>query len=133
MNTGTWSARLYLLNAALLMTHEIDSAYWQEWNLFGIPGGIQVFLVLNFVLVLLVLFGLQQLLQGKRAGYIFSLLLAAAGVFAFSIHSFFLLMGHPEFRLPISLVILGVTLLVSLIQGALAVYVLRAGPAKVPI
>lgn len=35
---------LYLLNAAALITHEIDSAYWREWELFG----IQVFLGLIF-------------------------------------------------------------------------------------
>ena len=25
---------LYLADAVLLITHEIDSAYWKEWNLF---------------------------------------------------------------------------------------------------
>lgn len=34
---------LYLLNAALLITHEIDSAYWHELEPFGIRGGIQLF------------------------------------------------------------------------------------------
>jgi hypothetical protein len=36
----------YLTNATLLCVHEIDSAYWHEWSLFGIPGGIQLFLTL---------------------------------------------------------------------------------------
>ena len=43
---------LYLLNAAVLITHEIDSAYWHEWDLFGIPGGIQFFLVLKRSMVI---------------------------------------------------------------------------------
>jgi len=50
---------LYILNFALLFTHEIDSAFWQEWKLFGIPGGIQVFLVLNFLLLLVALWGFR--------------------------------------------------------------------------
>jgi hypothetical protein len=36
-----------LLNLALLITHEIDSAFWKEWNLFGLPGGVQEFLALK--------------------------------------------------------------------------------------
>ncbi len=84
---------LYLLNFALLFTYEIDSAYWKEWELFGIPGGVQVFLVLNF------------------------LLLSASGLFAFSIHSYFILNGHGEFTLPASLVLLALILIVSLVQG----------------
>jgi hypothetical protein len=29
---------LYLVNSVLLINHEIDSAYWKEWDLFnGIP------------------------------------------------------------------------------------------------
>lgn len=30
---------IYLLNASVLITHEIDSANWHEWEIFGIPGG----------------------------------------------------------------------------------------------
>lgn len=34
---------LYLTNAVLLINHEIDSAYWKEWDLFRFPGGLRVF------------------------------------------------------------------------------------------
>jgi hypothetical protein len=115
-----------------LFTHEIDSGFWQEWKLFGIPGGIQVFLVLNFSLLLLALWGFKQMLQGTKSGYIFSLVLAAAGVFAFSIHSYFILTGHPEFTLPASLALLIVTLIVSLVQGFLALHELRIATRSAP-
>lgn len=81
-----WNTGLYLLNFALLFTHEIDSAFWKEWELFGIPGGIQVFLVLNFILLLVALIGFRQVLLGEKYRNAFSLLLAASGIFAFSIH-----------------------------------------------
>ena len=116
MNRDSWSTNLYLLNCALLFSHEIDSAFWKEWDLFGIPGGIQVFLFLNFLLLLVALFGFRQVLLGTRGGQWFSLLLGAAGVFAFSVHSYFILAGRPEFTLPASLVLLGLTLIVSLVQ-----------------
>ena len=120
-----WDVNLYLLNAALLFTHEIDSAFWKEWDLFGIPGGIQVFLVLNFLLLLVALSGFQQVVLGTKTARVFSLLLAAAGVFAFGIHMFFIAMGHPEFTLPISIAVLVATLIVSLAQGFLALREVR--------
>lgn len=121
---------LYLINAALLITHEIDSGYWTEWELLHLPGGIQFFLILNLGLVLLVLYGLATLVQQKRSGLWFSVGLAGAGILAFVIHGIFLVRGHPEFRLPTSLAILGGSLVVSLIQITAAVQILaRREPA----
>ncbi len=31
--------RLYVLNATLLLVHELDSAFWREWDVLGLPGG----------------------------------------------------------------------------------------------
>lgn len=120
---------LYLINGALLITHEIDSGYWNEWELLHLPGGVQFFLVLNFGLVLLVLFGLAALVQQRRSGLWFSVGLAGAGLLAFVIHGAFLLRGHPEFRLPTSVAILGGSLIVSLIQGTAAARLLARGDA----
>lgn len=125
MKKERWGATLYLLNLALLITHEIDSAFWKEWELFRIPGGIQLFLMMNFLLMLIALIGFRQLLLDSRRGYLFSLLLASAGVFAFLIHGYFILTGHPEFMLPVSMGLLVVILVVSLIQGVLALGMLR--------
>ncbi len=125
MSRETWSVNLYLLNCALLFTHEIDSAFWKEWDLFGIPGGIQVFLVLNFLLLLVALYGFQQVVLGTKTARVFSLLLAAAGVFAFDVHLFFIATGHPEFTLPASIAVLVATLIVSLAQGFLALREMR--------
>jgi len=109
--------RLYLLNAAVLITHEIDSAYWHEWKLFGIPGGIQVFLAINLLLVIVVLYGHQALAMGRSSGIIYSWLLVAGGLFAVGIHTYFLLKGSEAFRLPASLVLLLATLVFSLAQA----------------
>ena len=108
---------LYLLNAAVLITHEIDSAYWREWEFFGIPGGIQGFLVLNLLLVIVVLYGFQALAMGRSSGIIFSWLLVTGGLFAVVIHTYFILKGSEAFRLPASLVLLLATLVLSLAQA----------------
>jgi len=120
MNMNKIRTGLYLINFALLFTHEIDSAFWKEWELFGIPGGIQVFLLLNFILLIVALIGFRQVLLGEKYGNMFSLFLAASGVFAFSIHSYFILNGHTEFTLPASLALLVIILIVSLVQGFVA-------------
>jgi hypothetical protein len=109
-------SQLYLLNLALLATHEIDSAYWHEWELFRLPGGIQFFLVLNFLLLLAFLFGLVQVVQRARYARAFSYLLAGAGLFAFTVHTAFLLLDYPQFRSPASVGLLAAILVVSIAQ-----------------
>jgi hypothetical protein len=109
---------LYVLNASILITHEIDSAYQEEWILFGLPGGVQWFLFLNLVLVIAVLYGLVALAQQRTAGIVLSWTLVAGGLFAVVIHGYFILSGDPSFRLPASLFLLGATLVLSVLQGA---------------
>jgi hypothetical protein len=113
--------RLYILTTTLLLAHQIDSAYWHEWNLFGIPGGIQVFVLLNVPLMLFFLSGLARVAKGPREGLGFALALSAVGVATFLIHVGFALRGHQEFGVPTSWVILCGALLSSLGLGWQAV------------
>jgi hypothetical protein len=119
-----WNWIIYLVNLTLLITHEIDSAFWKEWNLFGMSGGIQGFLMVNFFLILFGLIGFRNLLTGYKNGYYFALVLSGAGMFAFCIHMYFIVNGHQEFTLFISILILIATLIVSLLQGVLAIQAL---------
>jgi hypothetical protein len=109
---------LYLVNTVLLILHEMDSAYWKEWDLFRLPGGIGGFLLIHFPLYLAGLYGLVLVSQGASAGLILSLVVGAAGIFAFGIHTFFLRKGRPEFNTQISKGILGLLLIVSIAQIA---------------
>jgi hypothetical protein len=113
---------LYLFNAVLLINHEIDSAYWKEWELFHLPGGIAGFLLLHFPLLFAVLFGLVLIAKDSFGGLIFSLGLSGGGIFAFLIHSYFLRKGRREFNTPVSKIILVLTLLVSIVQMAVTIF-----------
>ena len=115
---------VYLVNAVLLINHEIDSAYWREWKLFRLPGGISFFLILHFFILFIILFGLIQVFRESLAGLWLSLLLALGSIFAFSIHMYFIKMGRDEFKLPISLFILISLLPVSLVQLGITIYLL---------
>jgi hypothetical protein len=116
MNTAT---RLYLANTALLVAHEIDSAYWREWELFHLPGGIQLFVVLNLVLVLGFLWGIPVIVLGQPGAHVFQWLLVAAGFLAPILHGVFLTGGDLRFRNAVSLSVLGAMALVSTVQSVL--------------
>lgn len=113
---------LYLTNSVLLISHEIDSAYWKEWDLFRLPGGIAGFLILHFPLLFLIMYGLILVFERSFAGLMFSLILGFAGMFAFGIHMFFIRKGRSEFKTPISLFILITVLIVSLFQTIITLY-----------
>ena len=110
--------RLYLLNLTLLATHEIDSAYWHEWEMFRLPGGIQLFLILHLPLLAIFFYGLIQVAQSARYAKAFSYLLAGVGLFAFAIHMAFLVLDYPQFRSPVSVALLFAILAVSIAQIA---------------
>jgi hypothetical protein len=115
---------VYLVNSVFLINHEIDSAYWKEWVLFRLPGGISGFLIVHFPLLFLLLYGLVLVFQRTAAGLIFSLVLSLGGIFAFTIHIYFIKRGRHEFNAPISLFILIATLMMSLAQGVITIYIL---------
>jgi hypothetical protein len=118
---------IYMLNAVLLIVHEVDSAYWREWELFKLPGKITFFLILHLFLVFLILLGLMFLFQNVTFGLIMSSILSMSGILAFSLHIFFIRKGRAEFKTPISLSILTATLLASIAQMALTVYLFLPG------
>jgi len=117
---------LYLTNAVLLINHEIDSAYWKEWEIFKLPGGITGFLLLHFPLLFIVLYGLVLIVRNSLWGFIYSLIICFAGIFAFVIHTYFLKQGRKEFDKPLSKLILVLTLLVSIVQMIVTIYRLNA-------
>jgi hypothetical protein len=114
---------IYLVNAVLLINHEIDSAYWQEWKLFSSDEkiGVKGFLIIHFPLLFAVLFGLILTDKEMMAGYAISLLVSAGGIFAFFFHFYHLRKGRHEFNNWLSKMILLLTLPVSLLQMALTI------------
>jgi len=107
---------VYLANALVLLAHQIDAAFWKEWTLFGLPGGIQLFVILNLPIIALALWGQRALALGQSSGTVLSWLLVAGGLFAAGFHSLHLLQGDEAFRLPVSLALLAATGGLSLAQ-----------------
>ena len=107
---------LYMVNAVLLILHEIDSAYWKEWELFKMRGGITGFLIMHIPMLFAIIFGLTAIEKWPVVGIVFSFILSAGGLFAFTIHTIFIKKGREEFTTKISITILVATLLVSITQ-----------------
>lgn len=120
---------LFFANAVVLLAHQIDAAFWHEWVLFGLPGGIQFFLLLNLPIIALVLYGQRSLALGRPSDKTFSWALAASGLFAAVFHGVHLLSGEEAFRLPFSLTLLAATFVLSLAQ-ALVLMLLKDGDAS---
>lgn len=112
---------IYLSNLTLLICHEIDSAYWKEWTLFGInkEGAIQGFVLAHIPVLLILILGLVWIYELQTAGMVMSLVLAFSGIFAFFFHFYHLRKGRPEFNNWVSKSILIATLTVSVFQAIL--------------
>lgn len=120
---------LYLATASLLVVHELDSTFWREWELFGIPGGEAGFVLAHLPLVALVVWGYGRLVAGGRAGLWTSVALAAGGIAAPILHGVFLAAGRPEFRTATSLAVICCVGLASVALLALTLRTLRRAPA----
>ena len=116
MNRTNTLKGLYIIVFTLLIVHEIDSAFWKEWELFHLPGGIQLFDVIHIVLLPIFIIGYGVLVSNTDKGIKFSLLLGALGMVAFVIHSIFMSIGFYQFKIPVSILIIALLGLTSVYQ-----------------
>jgi preprotein translocase subunit SecG len=93
---------VYLLNATLVLCHEIDSACWHEWRLFHLPGGPAGFVALHLIVVPLILVGLVMVARGSSQSRWWSILIGVAGAAGCITHLIFLARGDESFSTPFS-------------------------------
>jgi hypothetical protein len=79
----------YLLNATLLILHEIESAYREEWKILKLPGGISGFLIMHVPVLGLVFWGLIEVVKGSTTGGMISVLIGTGGLAPFLVHKIF--------------------------------------------
>ncbi len=107
---------LYVVVFTLLIVHEIDSAFWKEWELFCLPGGIQLFNIIHLVVLPIFIIGYGVLINNIEKGMKFSLLLSILSIFAFVIHLIFIGIGYDQFKLPVSILTIALLGIVSVYQ-----------------
>ena len=111
--------RVVALNLSLVMAHQADAAYWKEWEMFGLPGGIQLFTIFNLAAFLLLLVCFVAVVLRTRAGLRGSFVIAALSGIVLPIHTAFGLAGFTQFDVPVSIAIIVGTFVVSLWQASL--------------
>lgn len=102
--------RSYFWTMLFLILHQIDAAYWNEWEMFHLPGGVQGFLVFNLAAIALVLAGYRHVLLATARATLYACVCAALGVGTFLIHAGFALAGLEQFHLPLSMAIIALCL-----------------------
>ena len=102
--------RSYFWTMLFLILHQIDAAYWKEWEMFHLPGGVQGFLVFNLAAIALVLAGYRHVLLATARATLYACVCAALGVGTFLIHAGFALAGLEQFHLPLSMAIIALCL-----------------------
>ena len=77
---------LYIVNATLLLLHEIESAYEKEWEILKLPGKITGFLLLHIPIITLIFYGLIEIDKSTTIGLIFGIILGIGGVIPSIVH-----------------------------------------------
>lgn len=107
---------LFILNATVLCTHQIDAAFWHEWDLFRIPGGNQVNLMLNLPLIASVFVAYRLVVQQSPRYRLAHQYLAMLGFLTVILHTGFFAFGYVQFLQPISLLLIAATGILSSLQ-----------------
>ncbi|MGV6484590.1 DUF6713 family protein [Stenotrophomonas indicatrix] len=84
-----------------LILHQIDAAFWHEWNMFRVLGGAQRLLAFNLLAVGVLLHGYRQVMLFKPSARAHERLCGAVGAGTALVHVAFAAAGHDEFHLPV--------------------------------
>ena len=111
---------IYIINATLLLLHEIESGYVKEWEILKLPGKITGFLLLHIPVILILFWGAVELGRQTTAGRIIALIAGIGGLLPFLIHKL-LVKKKGYFELPISNIIIYLNLLAGIATTILAI------------
>ena len=111
--------KVVILNLALVLTHQVDGAYWHEWEMFQLPGDIQINNFINVLTFIALLYLFVPVVQRKASGMTCSMVIAAISALVLPTHVGFALAGYQQFHLPFSIFIIVSTFLLSILQVVL--------------
>ena len=108
------------MNAILLILHEIESAYWKEWEILKLPGEITGFILLHIPILFILLYGLVEIARKSLAGNIFGVLLGIGGSLPFIVHVL-IVSRKDKFNLPISKALIYANIVTGILLIALSI------------
>jgi hypothetical protein len=96
---------VYILNLMLLVLHEIESAYFKEWEILKLPGGITGFLLLHVPILAVFFYGLAAIALASDLGLVIGIVAGAGGLLPLFVHKV-LVRRKNAFHLPISIIVM---------------------------
>jgi hypothetical protein len=105
---------IYILNATLLLLHEIESSYEKEWEILKLPGKISGFLIMHVPIILILFYGVIELEKVSTAGLMIGLITGIGGVIPFLVHKIFVKRAE-HFNLLISNIIIYLNIITGLV------------------
>ena len=109
----------YILNATLLLLHEIESAYEKEWEILKIPGRITFFLILHIPIILILFYGLLEIEKLSPLGLWLGVITGIGGVIPFLVHKIFV-KRNERFNSPISNIIIYLNIITGIVTIVLS-------------
>jgi len=76
----------YILNATILILHEIESGYEKEWEILKLPVKLTGFILLHIPILFLFFYGLYFIIQYPETRAIISILTGSIGLIPFLVH-----------------------------------------------
>ena len=76
----------YILNATILILHEIESGYEKEWEILKLPGKLTGFILLHIPALFVFFYGLYGIILYPQASTVISILAGCVGFVPFLVH-----------------------------------------------
>lgn len=114
---------LYIINATLLLLHEIESGFEKEWEILKLPGKITGFLVMHIPIIFFLFYGALEIDKQTQLGLILGIITGIGGFIPFIVHKI-IVNRREHFNLIISNIIIYLNILVGIGTVALSVYML---------
>ena len=79
----------YILNATLLLLHEIESGFEKEWELLRLPVKLTGFLLLHIPVLIILFWGLLEVDRLSVPGLVIGAIAGAGGMVPLLVHKIF--------------------------------------------
>ena len=76
----------YILNATILILHEIESGYEKEWEILKLPGKLTGFILLHIPVMFMLFYGLYCIILYPQTTALISVITCCAGFIPFLVH-----------------------------------------------
>ncbi|NLK71395.1 MAG: hypothetical protein GX285_00055 [Clostridiales bacterium] len=110
----------FILNATLLILHEIESSYEKEWEILRLPVKISGFLILHIPIILLLFYGVVEIKKLTPIGLILGIVIGIGGMIPFLVHKV-IVNRKDKFNMKISNIIIYTNLISGIITIVLSI------------